>query len=156
MLKSSTAHCTVTMLRRSLQTPNPNEPYLTEGHDVIDIINQAIKEDGYNKLRDIAIEIGKAWLHKDNASRIRLAAFSCEILLLIHPLYNTYLPIKEAFLNSKIEKLNRLKEKLMRGANPSRRERKFIKALRLGSLYDKWLEAIRGQAKRVLKKTEPR
>ncbi|KAM5523942.1 hypothetical protein FOXYSP1_14285 [Fusarium oxysporum f. sp. phaseoli] len=27
------------MLRRSLQTPDPDEPYLTEGHDVIDIID---------------------------------------------------------------------------------------------------------------------
>ncbi|WP_205558825.1 hypothetical protein, partial [Pectobacterium brasiliense] len=74
-----------------------------------------------------------------------LAAFGCEIVLLVHPLYNTYPPIKEAFLNSEIEKLNRLKGKLVRGANPSRRERKFVKALRLGGLYDEWLEAIRGQ-----------
>jgi hypothetical protein len=143
-------------VRRSLQTPDPDEPYLIKGHDVIDIIDQAIKEDGHNKLRDIAIEIRKAWLHKDNASCVRLAAFGCKILLLIYPLYNTYPPIKEAFLNSEIEKLNRLKGKLVRGANLSRRERKFIKALCLGGLYDEWLEAIRGQAKRVLEKTEPR
>ncbi|SCO78522.1 uncharacterized protein FRV6_02735 [Fusarium oxysporum] len=143
-------------VRRSLQTLNPDEPYLTEGHDVIDMIDQAIKEDSHDKLRDMAMEIGKAWLHKDDASRVRLAAFSYKILLLIHPLYDTYPPIKEAFLNSEIEKLNRLKGKLVRGANPSRRERKFIKALRLGGLYDEWLEAIRGQAKRVLEKTEPR
>ncbi|ENH66416.1 hypothetical protein FOC1_g10000031, partial [Fusarium oxysporum f. sp. cubense race 1] len=69
----------------------------------------------------------------------------------------TLLPTPAACLNHPLrKKLNRLKEKLIRGANPSRRERKFIKALRLGSLYDKWLEAIRGQAKRVLKKTQPR
>ncbi|KAJ0149879.1 Uncharacterized protein HZ326_7555 [Fusarium oxysporum f. sp. albedinis] len=107
------SNCTVTILRRSLQTPDPDEPYLTKGHDVIDMIDQAIKEDGYDRLRDMAMEIGKAWLHKDDASRVRLAAFGCEILLLI-------------------EKLNR------------------------GGLYDEWLEAIRGQAKRVLEKTEPR
>ncbi|SCO91260.1 uncharacterized protein FRV6_15388 [Fusarium oxysporum] len=142
-------------VRRSLQTPDPDEPYLTEGHDVIDMIDQAIKEDGHDKLRDMAMEIGKAWLHKDDASCVRLAAFGCEILLLVHPLYDTYPPIKEAFLNSEIEKLNRLKGKLVRGANLSRRERKFVKALR-GGLYDEWLEAIRGQAKRVLEKTEPR
>ncbi|EMT72371.1 Vegetative incompatibility protein HET-E-1 [Fusarium odoratissimum] len=57
-LESSTAlpHCTVTMLRRSLQTPDPDEPYLTEGHDVIDMIDmidQAIKEDGHDLERDI-------------------------------------------------------------------------------------------------------
>ncbi|KAI8417531.1 hypothetical protein FOFC_00086 [Fusarium oxysporum] len=121
--------------------PNPDEPYLIEGHDVIDMIDQAIKEDGHDKLYDMAMEIRKAWLHKDNTSRVRLAAFNCEILLLIYPLYNTYLPIKEAFLNSKIEKLNRLKGKLVRGANLSRRERKFIKAL-CSSLYNEWLKAI--------------
>ncbi|SCO77490.1 uncharacterized protein FRV6_01702 [Fusarium oxysporum] len=49
-------------VRRSLQTPDPDEPYLTEGHDIINIINQAIKEDGHDKLRDMAIEIRKAWL----------------------------------------------------------------------------------------------
>ncbi|EXL90352.1 hypothetical protein FOIG_16395 [Fusarium odoratissimum NRRL 54006] len=44
------------MLRRSLQTPDPDEPYLTEGHDVIDMIDmidQAIKEDGHDLERDI-------------------------------------------------------------------------------------------------------
>ncbi|KAJ9418020.1 hypothetical protein QL093DRAFT_2376356 [Fusarium oxysporum] len=143
-------------VRRSLQTPDPGEPYLTEGHDVINMIDQAIKEDSHDKLRDIAIEIGEAWLHRDNTSCIRLAAFSCKILLLIYPLYNSHPLIKAAFLNSELEELNRLKGKLVRGANLSRRERKFMKALRLGGLYDKWLEAIRGQAKRVLEKTEPR
>ena len=59
-------------VRRSLQTPDPDEPYLTEGHDVIDMIDQAMKEDGYDKLRDMAIEIGKAWLHKDDASSVRI------------------------------------------------------------------------------------
>ncbi|KAM5521587.1 hypothetical protein FOXYSP1_15478 [Fusarium oxysporum f. sp. phaseoli] len=46
------------------------------------------------------------------------------------------------FLNLEIEELNRLKGKLVREVNLSRRKRKFIKALRLGGLYDKWLEAI--------------
>ncbi|SCO82575.1 uncharacterized protein FRV6_06788 [Fusarium oxysporum] len=143
------------MLRRSLQTPKPDEPYLTKGHDIIDMIDQAINKDGHDKLRDIAIEIRKAWLHKDDASRIRLAAFGYEILLFVSPLFNPHPPIKAAFLNSELEELNRLKGKLVRGANPSRRERKFVKALRLGGLNDEWLEAIRGQAKRVLEKTEP-
>ncbi|KAI8400445.1 hypothetical protein FOFC_19287 [Fusarium oxysporum] len=59
------------------------------------------------------------------------------------------------FLDLKIEELDRLKGKLVREVNLSRRERKFVKALRLGGLYDEWLEVIRGQAKRVLEKTEP-
>ncbi|KAI8400716.1 hypothetical protein FOFC_19564 [Fusarium oxysporum] len=71
---------------------------------------------------------------------VRVSAYF-KILLLIYPLYNIYPPIKEAFLNSEIEKLNRLKGKLIRGANLSQRERKFIKALCSG-LYDKWLKAI--------------
>ncbi|KNB07730.1 hypothetical protein FOXG_08812 [Fusarium oxysporum f. sp. lycopersici 4287] len=48
----------------------------------------------------------------------------------------------------------KLSTALLQGVNPSRREREFVKALR-GGLYDEWLEAIRGQAKRVLEKTEP-
>ncbi|KAJ9414823.1 hypothetical protein QL093DRAFT_2449314 [Fusarium oxysporum] len=132
-------------VRRSLQTPDPGKPYLIEGHD----------EDSYDTLRNIAIEIREAWLYRDNASCIRLAAFSCKILLLIYPLYNSYPLIKAAFLNSKLEELNRLKGKLVRGANLSRREMKFIKALCLGGLYDEWLEAIQRQAKRVFKKTKP-
>ncbi|KAG7404012.1 hypothetical protein Forpe1208_v015877 [Fusarium oxysporum f. sp. rapae] len=57
-------------VRRSLQTPDPDEPYLTEGHDVIDMIDQAIKEDDHDELRDMAMEIGKAWLARDDASRV--------------------------------------------------------------------------------------
>jgi hypothetical protein len=53
-------------VRRSLRTPDPNEPYLTEGHDVIDMIDQSIKKDDHGKLRDMAmeigIEIGNLWL----------------------------------------------------------------------------------------------
>ncbi|KAM5515601.1 hypothetical protein FOXYSP1_02552 [Fusarium oxysporum f. sp. phaseoli] len=101
------------MVRRSLQTPDPDEPDQTEGHDVIDMIDQAIKEDGHNKLRDMAMEIGEAWLHRDDASRIRLAAFGCEILLLVHPLYNSHPPIKAAFLSSEIEELNRWEENVL-------------------------------------------
>ncbi|QKD52155.2 uncharacterized protein FOBCDRAFT_219553 [Fusarium oxysporum Fo47] len=54
-------------VRRSLQTPDPNEPYLTEGHDVIDMIDQAIKKDDHGKLRDMAMEIGIDWGKEDDA-----------------------------------------------------------------------------------------
>ncbi|KAH7268953.1 uncharacterized protein BKA55DRAFT_160 [Fusarium redolens] len=72
-------------VRRSLQAPRPNKPYLTEGHDVIPKIEEAL---GRNKgkgdmLHIMAIDIRKAWFNKDNASRIRIAIFSYEILLLI-------------------------------------------------------------------------
>jgi hypothetical protein len=45
-------------VRRSLQAPDPDEPYLTKGHDVTRKIEQAIKKDNHSKLYDIAIEIG--------------------------------------------------------------------------------------------------
>ncbi|EXM16912.1 hypothetical protein FOTG_14809 [Fusarium oxysporum f. sp. vasinfectum 25433] len=124
------------MLRRSLQTPDPDEPYLTKGHNVIDIIKEALARDKKGK-GDIlcmkAMEIGDAWDHKDDTSRIRLALFGCEILLLIWPHHKL---INRGFLDLEIEELNRLKEKLVREVNPSRRERKFVKALR-GGLYNK-------------------
>ncbi|KAF5251526.1 hypothetical protein FOXYS1_14754 [Fusarium oxysporum] len=145
-------------VRRSLQTPDPDEPYLTEGHDVINMIEEALARDKKGKgdiLRMKAMEIGDAWDRKDDASRVRLAAFGCEILQLVHPLYESDPPITEAFLNSEIGELNELKGKLLRGANPSRRERQFVKVIR-GGLYDEWLEAIRWQAKKVLENTEPR
>ncbi|TXC06262.1 hypothetical protein FocTR4_00010655, partial [Fusarium oxysporum f. sp. cubense] len=56
-LKSSTAHFTATILRRSLQLPDPNKPYLINGHDMTHKIEQAIKKDNYSKLCNIAIEI---------------------------------------------------------------------------------------------------
>ncbi|EXL84427.1 hypothetical protein FOPG_03053 [Fusarium oxysporum f. sp. conglutinans race 2 54008] len=37
------------MLRRSLQIPDPNEPYLTKGHDVIDMIEEALARDKKGK-----------------------------------------------------------------------------------------------------------
>jgi hypothetical protein len=45
-------------VRRSLQAPDPDEPYLTKGHDVTRKIEQAIKKDDHGELRDMAIEIG--------------------------------------------------------------------------------------------------
>ncbi|KAG5742535.1 hypothetical protein H9Q70_014669, partial [Fusarium xylarioides] len=56
---------TVTMhtVRRSLQTPDPDKPYLTEGPNATemkDMINQAISSSNYYKLYDKAIEILKA------------------------------------------------------------------------------------------------
>ncbi|KAH7147261.1 hypothetical protein DER46DRAFT_486371, partial [Fusarium sp. MPI-SDFR-AT-0072] len=65
-------------VRRSLQTSDPDEPYLTEGHDVIDMIEEALARDKKGKgdiLRMKVMEIGDAWDHKDDASRIRLAVF---------------------------------------------------------------------------------
>ncbi|ENH65698.1 hypothetical protein FOC1_h10017649, partial [Fusarium oxysporum f. sp. cubense race 1] len=88
-------------LRRSLQIPNPDKPYLIKGYNITYKIKQAIKKDNYKGL-------------------------------------------------------SKLEGKLLRGVNLIRREREFIKALRLGGLHNKWLEAIRWQAKKVLEKTEPR
>ncbi|SCO84398.1 uncharacterized protein FRV6_08525 [Fusarium oxysporum] len=110
-------------VRQSLQTPDPDEPYLTKGHDITRKIEQAIKKDDHGELRDMAIEIRINWGKEDNAG--------C------------------------IEELGKLEGKLLRGVNLIRREREFVKALR-GGLDDKWLEAIRWQAKKVLEKTEPR
>ncbi|KAG5768069.1 hypothetical protein H9Q73_013970, partial [Fusarium xylarioides] len=64
-LQSSNTHYTVTMhtVRRSLQTPDPDEPYLTEGPNATemkDMIDQAISSGDYYKLYDKAIEILKA------------------------------------------------------------------------------------------------
>ncbi|EXK33470.1 hypothetical protein FOXG_18385 [Fusarium oxysporum f. sp. lycopersici 4287] len=70
------------MLRRSLHTPDPDEPYLTKGHDVTRKIEQAIKTDNHGELRDMAMEIGIDWGKEDDAGRVRLAIFGCEILLL--------------------------------------------------------------------------
>ncbi|EXL65761.1 hypothetical protein FOPG_18032, partial [Fusarium oxysporum f. sp. conglutinans race 2 54008] len=74
------------------------------------------------------------------------------ILLLLWPYHQL---IDKGFLNREIELLYKLEGKLLRGVNPSRREREFVKALRLGGLHDEWLKAIRWQAKKVLEKTEP-
>ncbi|KAG5751843.1 hypothetical protein H9Q72_014483, partial [Fusarium xylarioides] len=63
-LQSSNTHYTVTMhIRRSLQTPDPDEPYLTEGPNATemkDMIDQAISSSDHYKLYDEAIEILKA------------------------------------------------------------------------------------------------
>jgi hypothetical protein len=45
-------------VRRSLQAPDPDEPYLTKGHDITYKIEQAIKKDNHGELRNIAIKIG--------------------------------------------------------------------------------------------------
>ncbi|EXL65324.1 hypothetical protein FOPG_18442 [Fusarium oxysporum f. sp. conglutinans race 2 54008] len=44
-------------VRRSLQTPDPDEPYLTKGHDVTRKIEQAIKKDDHGELRFLNLEI---------------------------------------------------------------------------------------------------
>ncbi|QKD47989.1 uncharacterized protein FOBCDRAFT_212876 [Fusarium oxysporum Fo47] len=138
-------------VRRSLQAPDPDGCYLTKGHNVTCKIEQAIKKDDHGELRDMAMEIGIDWGKEDNAGRVRLAIFGCEILLLLWPHHQL---IDKGFLNREIELLCKLEGKLLRGVNPSRREREFVKALR-GGLHDEWLKAIRWQAKKVLEKTEP-
>ncbi|EXL41485.1 hypothetical protein FOCG_16289 [Fusarium oxysporum f. sp. radicis-lycopersici 26381] len=140
------------MLRRSLQTPDPDEPYLTKGHDVTRKIEQAIKKDDHGELRDMAMEIGIDWGKEDDAGRVRLEIFGYKILLLT---WRHHKLINRGFLNLEIEELGKLEGKLLRGVNPIRRKREFVKALR-GGLHDEWLEAIRWQAKKVLEKTEPR
>ncbi|TVY65824.1 hypothetical protein Focb16_v009914 [Fusarium oxysporum f. sp. cubense] len=119
-------------VRRSLQPPERNKAYLTKCHDVIRKTEQVIKKDDHGELRDMAIEIGRDWGKENDAGRL----------------------INRGFLNLEIEELSKLEGKLLRGTNPSRREREFVKALRLGGLHDEWLEAIREQAKRVLELTE--
>ncbi|KAG5758497.1 hypothetical protein H9Q72_013366 [Fusarium xylarioides] len=50
-------------VRRSLQTPDPDKPYLTEGPNATemkDMIDQAISSGDHYKLYDEAIEILKA------------------------------------------------------------------------------------------------
>ncbi|TVY75247.1 hypothetical protein Focb16_v005374 [Fusarium oxysporum f. sp. cubense] len=137
-------------VRRSLQPPERNKAYLTKCHDVIRKTEQVIKKDDHGELRDMAIEIGRDWGKENDAGHVRLALFGCEILLLTWPHYKL---INRGFLNLEIEELSKLEGKLLRGTNPSRREREFVKALR-GGLHDEWLEAIREQAKRVLELTE--
>ncbi|EXL63640.1 hypothetical protein FOPG_20086 [Fusarium oxysporum f. sp. conglutinans race 2 54008] len=36
-------------IRRSLQTPDPDEPYLIKGHNIIDIIEEALAQDKKGK-----------------------------------------------------------------------------------------------------------
>ncbi|KAG5743955.1 hypothetical protein H9Q70_013335 [Fusarium xylarioides] len=146
------------IIRRSLQfdpdKPDPGKPYLTEGHDVTYKINQAIinKED-YNQLCNKAMEVVYVWEEMDDTSCIRLAAFGCKILLLVHRLYRQDPPIKKAFLIKKLKELNELKGKLLRGIHIRYEELVFIDALR-DDMYDEWFEAIQDQVQRVLKKTK--
>ncbi|KAI3575095.1 hypothetical protein IWW34DRAFT_793301 [Fusarium oxysporum f. sp. albedinis] len=112
---------TVTIpVRRSLQTPDPDEPYLTKGHDVTRKIEQAIKKDDHGELRDMAMEIGIDWGKEDDAGRVRLAIFGCEILLLT---WRHHKLIDRGFLSLEIEGLGKLEGKLLRGVNPGRRGR---------------------------------
>ncbi|KAG5747615.1 hypothetical protein H9Q72_014494 [Fusarium xylarioides] len=139
-------------VRRSLQTPDPDEPYLIEGPNATemkDMINQAISSGNYYKLYNEAIEILKAWEHTDDVNRIKQAAFSCKILKVTWPYYKL---VNRGFLNAKIKALNTLREKLLRGIDPEVKEREFIMAI-CGGLYDEWLEAIRWQAERATRIT---
>ncbi|KAJ0140578.1 hypothetical protein HZ326_16513 [Fusarium oxysporum f. sp. albedinis] len=79
------SNCPIAILRRSLQPPRPNKPYLTEDHNIIQIIKRALlsaKQSNCNKLYIIA-------------AKIRLYL---------------YIPrISKAFLNTKIESLKTLR-----------------------------------------------
>ncbi|KAG5799163.1 hypothetical protein H9Q69_001795 [Fusarium xylarioides] len=80
------------MLRRSLQPAQDNRAYQIRCHqEVIPMINLFINRDDHADLRDIAmeigltwqrkdIEIGLTWQRKDDASRVKRAAFGCEVL----------------------------------------------------------------------------
>ncbi|KAG5787500.1 hypothetical protein H9Q69_013421 [Fusarium xylarioides] len=139
-------------IRRSLQTPDPDEPYLIEGPNATemkDMIDQAISSGDHYKLYDEAIEILKAWEHTDDVNRIKRAAFGCEILKVTWPYYKL---VDRGFLNAEIKALNALREKLLRGTDPEVKEREFIMAIR-GGLYNEWLEAIGWQAERATRIT---
>ncbi|KAG5743367.1 hypothetical protein H9Q70_013922 [Fusarium xylarioides] len=68
-------------VRRSLQPAQDNRAYQTRCHqEVIPMINLFINRDDHADLRDMAMEIGLTWQRKDDASRIKQAAFGCEVL----------------------------------------------------------------------------
>ncbi|KAM0080806.1 hypothetical protein ACKRZS_007033 [Fusarium odoratissimum] len=138
------------MLRRSLRPPRPNEPYLTEDHNVIRMIKRAFlsaEQSNCDKLYVMAAEIGVAWMVEDDVGRVRLALFGCEVLRLVRPYL--YIPwISEAFLDAEIESLETLRWAL-NGGHPRRRQNKFLKKLR-GGLHNEWLHDIRKQAIEVL------
>jgi hypothetical protein len=72
-------------IRRSLQAPRPDKPYLTKGHNIIPKIKEALRRNKgkSNILYIIAIDIREAWFNKDNTSCIKIVIFSYKILLLI-------------------------------------------------------------------------
>ncbi|KAG5742409.1 hypothetical protein H9Q72_014616, partial [Fusarium xylarioides] len=75
-------------VRRSLQTPDPDETYLTEGPNATemnDMIDQAISSSDHYKLYNEAIEILKAWEHTEDVNRIKRAAVGCKILMVTWP-----------------------------------------------------------------------
>ncbi|KAG5742574.1 hypothetical protein H9Q72_014560, partial [Fusarium xylarioides] len=123
---------TVTMhtVRRSLQTPDPDEPYLTEGPNATemkDMIDQAISSSAHYKLYNEAIEILKAWEHTDDVNRIKRAAVGCKILMVTWPHHKL---VNRGFLNAEIKARNAHREKLLRGTDLEVKEREFIMAIR--------------------------
>ncbi|KAI3589069.1 hypothetical protein IWW34DRAFT_585016, partial [Fusarium oxysporum f. sp. albedinis] len=73
------------VIRRSLRPPRPNEPYLTEDHNVIRMIKRALssaEQSNRDKLYVMAAEIGVAWMVEDDVGRVGLALFGCEVLRL--------------------------------------------------------------------------
>ncbi|KAJ0146217.1 Arylacetamide deacetylase [Fusarium oxysporum f. sp. albedinis] len=68
----------------------------------------------------MAMEIGIDWGKEDDAGRVRLAIFGCEILLLT---WRHHKLIDRGFLSLEIEGLGKLEGKLLRGVNPGRRGR---------------------------------
>jgi hypothetical protein len=92
------------VIRRSLRPPRPNKPYLTEDHNVIQMIKRALssaKQSNRDKLNAMAAKIGVAWMVEDDVGRVRLVLFGCVVLRLIRP-YLHIPQISKAFLNAKI------------------------------------------------------
>ncbi|KAH7190879.1 hypothetical protein DER44DRAFT_796126 [Fusarium oxysporum] len=139
------------VIRRSLRPPGPNEPYLTEDHNVIRMIKRALEraeQGNRDRLHAMAAEIGVAWMVEDDDGRVRLALFGCEVLRLVRPyLHNPR--ISEAFLDAEIQSLRTLRWAL-NGEHPRKRQNEFLEALHLGGLHDEWLHDIRKQAMEVL------
>lgn len=63
------------LLGRSLQKPDPGEPFITEDRDVIPMIRRAPASadqgDRY-RLRDLTAEIGSRWGIEDDGDRVTI------------------------------------------------------------------------------------
>ncbi|KAG5742833.1 hypothetical protein H9Q70_014448 [Fusarium xylarioides] len=114
-------------VRRSLQPAQDNRAYQTRCYqEVIPMINLFINRDDHADLRDMAMEIGLTWQRKDDASRVKRAAFGCEVLKVTWPHHRL---IKRGFLDSEIRQLNELEGKLLRGTDLTINESDFVMAI---------------------------
>ncbi|KAF5593716.1 hypothetical protein FPANT_5082 [Fusarium pseudoanthophilum] len=93
-----------------------------------DMIDEAISSGDHCELYDQAMEILKAWEYTDEVNRITQAAFGCEILMIT---WHHHELVDRGFLNAEIEALNKLEEKLFKGADLEVDEREFVMAIRL-------------------------